>query len=214
MGAVDVVPFIPIRGATPRATASRSRGDVGAEIAERFGVPVYLYEDAASSRAPPQPRGDPQGAVRRLRRQDEGAATGGRTSGPAAPHPTAGAVAVGARPFLIAYNINLGTRDLVRSRTGSRSRSATIGRVPLRQGDGRGARRPRDRPGLDQHDELPRRRRSTASSSASARRPSATASRSSARRSWGSRPPKRSSWRPSTTSGSKTSPSTRSWKTS
>src|SRR5499427_3741292 len=48
MGAVDVVPFIPIRGATVEQCVALSR-QVGADIAERFGVPVYLYEDSASS---------------------------------------------------------------------------------------------------------------------------------------------------------------------
>ena len=48
MGAVDVVPFIPIRGASTDDCVALSQ-EVGAEIAERFGVPVYLYEESASS---------------------------------------------------------------------------------------------------------------------------------------------------------------------
>ncbi len=48
MGATDVVPFIPIRGSTVEQCVALSR-EVGADVAERFGVPVYLYEDSASS---------------------------------------------------------------------------------------------------------------------------------------------------------------------
>jgi len=48
MGAVDVVPFIPLRGATVEECVALSR-EVGAEVARRFGVPVYLYEDSAAS---------------------------------------------------------------------------------------------------------------------------------------------------------------------
>ena len=110
MGAVDVVPFIPIRGATVEQCVALSRR-VGAEIAERFGVPVYLYEDSASSdrrrNLADVRKGEFEGFVEKMKD-----AAWKPDFGPDRPHATAGVVAVGARAPLIAYNINLGTRDL------------------------------------------------------------------------------------------------------
>ncbi|MEP6470446.1 MAG: glutamate formimidoyltransferase [Acidobacteriota bacterium] len=110
MGAVDVVPVIPIRGVTVEECVALSR-EIGAEIAERHGIPVYLYEDSATS--------EKRRNLAEIRKgQFEGFATKIQAPewkpdfGPDAPHPTAGVVAVGARPPLIAYNVNLGTRDL------------------------------------------------------------------------------------------------------
>ncbi|HEX4440348.1 MAG TPA: glutamate formimidoyltransferase [Thermoanaerobaculia bacterium] len=110
MGAVDVVPFIPIRGATVEECVALSR-EVGAEIAGRFGIPVYLYEDSASAES--------RRNLAEIRKgQFEGFAAKMQDPawkpdfGPAQPHASAGVVAVGARAFLIAYNVNLGTSDL------------------------------------------------------------------------------------------------------
>jgi glutamate formiminotransferase len=110
MGAVDVVPIIPIRGTTQERCVALSR-EIGAEIADRHRVPVYLYEDSATS--------ERRRNLAEIRKgQFEGFAEKMKAPewkpdfGPDAPHPTAGAVAVGARAPLIAYNINLGTRDL------------------------------------------------------------------------------------------------------
>jgi glutamate formiminotransferase / 5-formyltetrahydrofolate cyclo-ligase len=110
MGAVDVVPFIPIRGASVEDCVALSR-EVGAGIAERHGIPVYLYEDSATSEARRNlaeiRKGEFEGFPEKMK--DPSWAP---DFGPASPHPTAGVVAVGARPPLIAYNINLGTKDL------------------------------------------------------------------------------------------------------
>jgi glutamate formiminotransferase len=110
MGAVDVVPFIPIRGASMEDCVALSR-EAGAEIAERFGVPVYLYEDSASSEL--------RRNLAEIRKgQFEGFAQKMKDPrwkpdfGPGEPHPSAGVAALGARPFLIAYNINLATKEL------------------------------------------------------------------------------------------------------
>jgi glutamate formiminotransferase / 5-formyltetrahydrofolate cyclo-ligase len=110
MGAVDVVPFIPIRGSSVEECVALSR-ETGAAIAKEFGVPVYLYEDSASS--------DPRRNLAEIRKgQFEGFAEKMKDPrwapdfGPAEPHPSAGVVAVGARAFLVAYNINLATKDL------------------------------------------------------------------------------------------------------
>ena len=110
LGAVDVVPFIPIEGATMADCVALARG-VGEAVAERFGVPVFLYEEAAS--APHRKnledirRGEFEGLAKKMAdplwRPD---------FGPAAPHASAGGSVVGARMPLIAYNVNLGTSDL------------------------------------------------------------------------------------------------------
>ena len=110
MGAVDVVPIIPIRGTTLDRCVALSR-EIGAEIADRHRVPVYLYEDSATSERHRDlaeiRKGQFEGFAEKMK-----APEWKPDFGPDAPHPTAGAVAVGARAPLIAYNINLGTRDL------------------------------------------------------------------------------------------------------
>ena len=110
MGAVDVVPLIPIRGATVADCVVLSR-EIGEEISRRFGVPVYLYEDSAAGEGRRNladvRKGEFEGLAAKMAK-----AEWKPDFGPDGPHPTAGAVAVGARPPLIAYNINLATRDL------------------------------------------------------------------------------------------------------
>jgi glutamate formiminotransferase len=110
IGAVDVIPFVPLAGTTMDEAIELARG-FGQRIAERFELPVYLYAKAAQ-RADREVLADirkPQyEGLRDLISQPGNAPD----FGPARLHPTAGAVAVGARPFLIAYNINLETRDL------------------------------------------------------------------------------------------------------
>jgi glutamate formiminotransferase len=110
LGAVDVVPFIPIEGASMADCVALAR-KVGALAAERFGVPIFLYEDAATS-----PHRRNLEDVRRGQFEGLGAKMKdplwAPDFGPAAPHPSAGATVVGARMPLIAYNINLGTADV------------------------------------------------------------------------------------------------------
>ena len=110
MGAVDVVPLIPIRGASVADCVALSR-ELGAAIAARHGIPVFLYEDSAASEARRNlaeiRKGEFEGFAEKMKDPQWAP-----DFGPASPHPTAGAVAVGARAPLIAYNINLGTRDL------------------------------------------------------------------------------------------------------
>ena len=110
LGAVDVVPFVPIAGATMADCVALAR-EAGAAVAERFGVPVYLYEEAASTPA--------RRNLEDIRRGEfEGLAAKMQTAGwapdfgPAAPHASAGATVIGARMPLIAYNINLATDRL------------------------------------------------------------------------------------------------------
>ncbi|MCX4278854.1 MULTISPECIES: glutamate formimidoyltransferase [Muribaculum] len=110
MGAADVVPFIPIKGCTMDDAIALSR-EVGATVAERYNLPVFLYEKSASA-----PHRENLAAVRKG--EFEGMAEKIKLPewhpdfGPAERHPTAGAVAIGARMPLVAYNINLDTPSL------------------------------------------------------------------------------------------------------
>lgn len=110
LGAVDVVPFIPIRGIDTAACVALAR-ETGAAVAERFSVPIYLYEDAATSEERRNlssiRKGEFEGLAEKMK-----LAEWKPDFGPSAPHPTAGASVVGARMPLIAYNINLATADL------------------------------------------------------------------------------------------------------
>jgi glutamate formiminotransferase len=107
MGAVDVVPFVPIEGVSMRDCVALA-SDVGAEIARRHAVPIFLYEEAARTPARRNlediRRGEFEGLAAKLR-QPEWAPD----FGPSEPHPSAGATVVGARMPLIAYNVNLAT---------------------------------------------------------------------------------------------------------
>jgi len=110
MGAVDVIPFIPVRGVTMADCIDLSRR-VGERIAEELAIPVYLYEESAT-------REERRNLATIRKGQFEGFAEKIRDPqwepdfGEARIHPTAGVVAVGAREFLIAYNIDLATSDL------------------------------------------------------------------------------------------------------
>lgn len=110
MGAVDVVPFIPIRGVTMDDAITLSR-EVGEEAARRYGLPVFLYEKSATA-----PHRENLAAIRKG--EFEGMAEKIHQPewkpdfGPAERHPTAGTVAIGARMPLVAYNINLSTPSL------------------------------------------------------------------------------------------------------
>ncbi len=110
IGAVDVVPFVPIGDTTMDECVELAR-EFGREVAARFDLPVYLYARAALS-----PSREVLADIRRPQyeglRELIAAEEHAPDFGPARLHPTAGAVAVGARPFLIAYNINLESRDI------------------------------------------------------------------------------------------------------
>jgi glutamate formiminotransferase len=110
LGAVDVVPFIPLEGATLADCTALAR-KAGEAIATTHGVPVFLYEDAASA---PHRKG-----LEDIRRgQFEGLAAKLKDPlwrpdfGPSEPHPSFGAIVVGARMPLIAFNVNLNTDDV------------------------------------------------------------------------------------------------------
>ena len=110
MGATDVIPFIPISGVTMDECVGLAR-ELGREIGEKLEIPVYLYEAAATrperKSLPNVRKGEFEGLKETIHlpeRQPD--------FGPARVHSTAGATAVGARPPLIAYNVNLNTSDI------------------------------------------------------------------------------------------------------
>jgi glutamate formiminotransferase len=110
LGAVDVVPFVPIEGVTMAECVALAKS-VAAEVAHRFQIPVYLYEEASNNAARKNlediRRGEFEGLAAKM------AAPGWAPDfGPAVPHPSAGAAVIGARMPLIAYNINLATDRL------------------------------------------------------------------------------------------------------
>lgn len=110
VGATDVVPFVPIRGVTMEDCVALAK-KVGKRVGEELSVPVFLYERAASrpDRAPLESirRGGLEGLADRMKDP-----AWPPDFGPPTLHPTAGATVVGARPPLIAYNVNLQTDDL------------------------------------------------------------------------------------------------------
>ena len=110
MGAVDVVPFVPVRGVTMEDCVEISRR-VGARLAAEYDLPIYLYEESARSPARRDlaaiRKGEFEGLAEKMLLPEWAP-----DFGPARPHPSGGATAVGAREFLIAYNIELSTSDL------------------------------------------------------------------------------------------------------
>ena len=111
MGATDVVPFVPVEGVSLEDCAELARR-CGRRIGEELGIPVFLYEAAAS-----RPERASLADVRRGQFEGLREAIGRDADrvpdfGPAKIHPTAGATAVGARRFLVAFNANLNTRDV------------------------------------------------------------------------------------------------------
>ncbi len=119
VGAADVIPFVPLDGSSMgEAVAAAHR--TGEEIWSRFGVPVYFYEKAA--RNPGRRR------LEKVRRREfDGAPP---DIGTVAAHPKAGASMVGARELLIAYNVDLATRDAAIAQTIARKIRASSGGFP------------------------------------------------------------------------------------
>ena len=110
LGAVDVVPFVPIMKATMESCSELAKS-FGKEFSARCDVPVYLYGESASS---PERRdidwireGEFEGLEARISRPDRKP-----DFGPAQAHPTAGATITGARKVMVGFNVNLATRDL------------------------------------------------------------------------------------------------------
>lgn len=110
IGATDVIPFVPVRDVTMEECI-RLANELGQEIAEKLNIPVYLYEAAAKIpsrfKLPDIRKGEYEGLKIEIEKPERHP-----DFGPARMHPSAGATVVGARQFLIAYNINLSTSDV------------------------------------------------------------------------------------------------------
>ena len=134
IGAADVIPFVPLFGASLEECAGLARR-LGRELASRWRLPVYLYGAAAEGPHPRTLAEIRRGGFEELR---EAIARPERRPdlGPARVHPTAGAVAVGARDVLIAFNVNLRTTDLRAARTIARTVRASSGGLPAVQAMG------------------------------------------------------------------------------
>jgi glutamate formiminotransferase len=135
VGAVDVVPFVPL-GDTPMEVARRTAERLAATVAERFELPVYLYGQAAR-----QPEHRVLADVRRgglagLGRRMASDPRWRPDAGPHRLHPRAGATVVGARFFLIAFNVVLTTADLEAARVVARAVRESSGGLPALQAIG------------------------------------------------------------------------------
>jgi glutamate formiminotransferase len=129
LGAVDVVPFVPVLG-TPMAEAVAAARDAGAAIASRCEQPVMLYEHAAAEPGRRDLARHRRGGLPALA---ERMASGEWPAdfGPPVPHPTAGVVCVGARTPLVAFNLLLGTGEVAAAREiARRIRASTAGGLP------------------------------------------------------------------------------------
>jgi glutamate formiminotransferase / formiminotetrahydrofolate cyclodeaminase len=111
MGAVDVVPFVPLSGATMEDCIAIAR-DFGQELGAKYRIPVFLYEQAARIPERENLADVRAGEFEGLRDKIGTDPSKKPDYGPEMIHPTAGATAVGAREVLIAYNVDLGTSDL------------------------------------------------------------------------------------------------------
>ena len=110
MGAVDVIPFVPIKNVTMEECILISK-EVGEVLAKELDIPVFLYEESCTKETRRNlaniRKGQFEGMAKKLAKKDWLP-----DYGEAAPHPTAGVTAVGARMPLIAFNVNLSTSDI------------------------------------------------------------------------------------------------------
>ena len=135
MGATDVVPFVPVRGVTMDDCVQLAR-----QLAERVGrelaIPVFLYARAATrperERLPDIRKGEFEGLRERIGTDP----AGDPDFGPKRIHPTAGATAIGARPFLVAYNIYLEATDVGLAKAIAKRIRTSSGGLPAVQASG------------------------------------------------------------------------------
>ncbi|MDO4553006.1 MAG: glutamate formimidoyltransferase [Bacillota bacterium] len=111
MGAADVVPFIPIKHVTMEDAVALARS-VGEAVGQTYDIPVFLYERSATAPHRENLASVRKGQYEGLAEKMKDAALWTPDFGPGAPHPTFGAVAIGARMPLVAYNVNLDTDQL------------------------------------------------------------------------------------------------------
>ncbi|HVP65056.1 MAG TPA: glutamate formimidoyltransferase, partial [candidate division Zixibacteria bacterium] len=111
LGATDVVPFIPIEGATLEDCVQMAR-QVGEEVWRRYQIPVYFYEAAARTPERTNLENIRRGQFEGIRAEIATVPSRKPDVGEARVHPTAGAIVIGARKFLVAYNVYLNTTNV------------------------------------------------------------------------------------------------------
>jgi glutamate formiminotransferase/formiminotetrahydrofolate cyclodeaminase len=130
MGATDVVPFVPVADITMEECVALARG-LGERAAKQLDIPVFLYARAATRPdrvlLPDVRKGEFEGMRGRMLEPD---------FGPNRVHPTAGATAIGARPFLVAYNVYLDTPDVAIAKTIAKQIRTSSGGLPAVQASG------------------------------------------------------------------------------
>src|SRR6266699_6230060 len=130
IGAVDVVPFVPVAGVTMDECVDLARR-LGERVGQDLHIPVFLYARAAAradrERLPDIRKGEFEGLRERALEPD---------FGPNRVHPTAGATAIGARPFLVAYNIYLATADVQIAKEIAKKIRTSSGGLPAVQASG------------------------------------------------------------------------------
>lgn len=130
LGATDVLPFVPVRNITIDDCVMLAHL-AGRRIAKELSIPVFFYERAALKPERINLEDVRRGALELLREQIASEPGRAPDVGPLRVHETAGAIAVGARPFLIAFNVNLRTSDLAIARQIARSVRARHGGLPF-----------------------------------------------------------------------------------
>jgi glutamate formiminotransferase len=130
LGATDVLPFIPISGVTMEDCV-RLAHQAGKRIANELSIPVFFYEQAALRPDRVNLEDVRRGALELLREQIAVESARAPDVGPLVVHESAGAIAVGARPFLIAFNVNLKTTEVAVAKQIARTVRARHGGLPF-----------------------------------------------------------------------------------
>lgn len=130
LGATDVLPFVPVRGVT-MDDCVRIAHEAGRVIARELSIPVYFYEHAAKRPDRVNLEDVRRGALELLREQITTNSERAPDEGLAHVHDSAGAIAVGARPFLIAFNVILRSGDVAVARQIARTIRARNGGLPF-----------------------------------------------------------------------------------
>jgi glutamate formiminotransferase len=130
LGATDVLPFVPISGVTMEDCVALAH-QAGERITRELSIPVFFYERAALKPDRVKLEDVRRGTLELLREQIGVDPHRAPDLGPLRVHETAGAIAIGARPFLIAFNINLRTTDVSIARRIARAVRARSGGLPF-----------------------------------------------------------------------------------
>jgi glutamate formiminotransferase len=129
IGATDVCPFVPLAGSA-MSECVRVAHALGARVGRELGLPVYFYGEAARSEERRELPAVRRGGFEALRAAIERDPARRPDEGPARLHPRAGAIAIGARGYLVAFNVNLESRDLALARSIARAIRERDGGLP------------------------------------------------------------------------------------